>query len=191
MSGSWTSMNFFARTQNLLRSFRNRRSPDSQATADKLLLTLGRALANEVKLKSRIQSFREIEFSIYSQFGDDGIIQWLISRLSLPHDTFVEFGVENYTEANTRFLLMNDNWSGLIMDGSPDNISQVVNAPYFWRYDLQARAAFVTPENVNSLIGSAGFEPDVGLLHIDVDGNDYWIWNAVNTIRPIVVIVEY
>ena len=68
--------------------------------------------------------FREAEFKVCSQFGDDGIIQYVISRLSLPASErrFIEFGVENYRESNTRFLLQNDNWTGLVMDGSEEYV---------------------------------------------------------------------
>jgi hypothetical protein len=58
------------------------------------------------------------EFRVFSQWGEDGIIQYLISRIKISHKIFVEFGVENYAESNTRFLLINNNWSGLIIDGS-------------------------------------------------------------------------
>jgi hypothetical protein len=58
----------------------------------------------------------QTEFRVFSQFGDDGIIQYAINRLnlSIAERRFIEFGVENYQEACTRFLLLNDNWSGLI-----------------------------------------------------------------------------
>ena len=46
------------------------------------------------------------EFRVYSQWGEDGIIQYLVNQLSIPNKVFVEFGVENYTESNTRFLLI-------------------------------------------------------------------------------------
>lgn len=62
----------------------------------------------------KIDSLEEVEFQVYSQFGEDGIIQWLIHNVAIEDKTFVEFGVEDYTEANTRFLLMNNNWSGFV-----------------------------------------------------------------------------
>jgi hypothetical protein len=64
-----------------------------------------------------IKSLQETEFKVFSQCGDDGIIQYLINYLDIGNKTFIEFGVEDYLESNTRFLLINDNWSGLIMDG--------------------------------------------------------------------------
>jgi hypothetical protein len=133
------------------------------------------------------------EFRVFSQFGDDGIIQYLISRIHLPSadQRFIEFGVENYREANTRFLLLNDNWSGLVMDGSENYISNIRSEQIYWRNDLTALAQFITRENINSLIEEAGFAGRIGLLSIDVDGNDYWIWEVLTKVDPAIVIVEY
>lgn len=136
-------------------------------------------------------SLQENEFKVFSQWGDDGIIQYLVNQLDIPNKTFVEFGVENYTEANTRFLLVNNNWSGLVMDGSSENISYIKNDAIYWQHDLQATHAFIDVENVNELIASSGFPNELGLLHIDIDGNDYWVWKAIKCVNPIIVIVEY
>jgi hypothetical protein len=143
-------------------------------------------------LKEAIQLARA-EFRVFSQFGDDGIIQYILSRLDLPtaEHRFIEFGVEDYREANTRFLLVNDNWSGLIMDGSEHYISCIRNEQIYWRHDLTALTRFITRENINSIIEDAGFGKRIGILSVDVDGNDYWIWEAITSVDPSVVIVEY
>lgn len=131
------------------------------------------------------------EFKVFSQWGDDGIIQYLINRVDISEKTFIEFGVENYSEANTLFLLLNNNWSGLIMDGSKSNLDQVKNSQLYWKYDLKIKDAFISRENINNLIRESGFSKDVGILSIDIDGNDYWIWDAISVISPIIVIVEF
>lgn len=154
-------------------------------------LMLGRLLSETIKSKKYIASLSEVEFKIFSQWGDDGIIQWLVSNLEFPHKTFIEFGVENYRESNTRFLLMNNNWSGLVMDGSASNVKQIVNSEYFWKHELSAKAIFIDKDNINSILSSSALDKEVGLLHIDLDGNDYWIWREINIISPIVVILEY
>src|SRR3984885_12862656 len=137
--------------------------------------------------------FARTEFQVFSQFGDDGIIQYVIGRVGLPiaEQRFVEFGVENYREANTRFLLLNDNWSGLVIDGSDEHISFIRRDPIYWKYYLTARAHFVTRENINSILRDAGFQGRIGILSIDVDGIDYWIWEAITAVDPALVIVEY
>ena len=126
-----------------------------------------------------------------SQFGDDGIIQWLVSHLDIPNRTFIEFGVEDSRESNTRFLMMNDNWSGLVMDGSESNVASIVGAEYFPSHELLAKAAFIDAENINGLVAATPFGREIGILHIDLDGNDYWVWKSIDAISPIVAILEY
>ena len=61
----------------------------------------------------------------------------------------------------------------------------------FWGYDLTAKSAFITRENVNDLFVDAGFSGEIGLLSIDIDGNDYWVWEAIRAVRPIICVCEY
>ena len=131
------------------------------------------------------------EFKVFSQWGEDGIIQHLIRTVPNAQRVFVEFGVENYTEANTRFLLTHNNWSGLILDGSEDNIRSVKKDAIYWRHNLKAVSAFITRENINALLRDNGLTGEIGLLSIDVDGNDYWIWEAIDAVNPALVVVEY
>ena len=133
----------------------------------------------------------DAEFRVSSQWGEDGIIEWLVQNLGELPNTFVEFGVEDYKEANTRFLIQNRNWKGLILDGDPENISSVTKDQIYWRHDLTAACRFLTRENINDCIASHGYGGQVGILSIDVDGNDYWIWEAIDVIDPVIVICEY
>src|SRR3990167_1696596 len=141
--------------------------------------------------KKDIKTLSDAEFRVYSQFGDDGIIQYLLNQLEIKDQRFVEFGVENYNESNTRFLLENNNWKGLVMDGSDKHIQYIRNRDNYWRHDLTALCCFVTVENINQMLTDAGFSGEIGLLHIDIDGNDYWIWKAITVVKPVIVIVEY
>lgn len=159
--------------------------------AEQQSLMIGKLLAESVKSKQHIEALSEVEFKIFSQWGDDGIIQWLVHNLAFANRTFVEFGVESYRESNTRFLMMNDNWSGLVMDGSESNVAQITGSEYFWKHELVARAVFIDRDNINGLLSASGFDPEIGILHIDLDGNDYWIWQAIDVVSPTLVILEY
>ena len=159
--------------------------------SEKQKLLLGKILTNQIVEKKEIKSLEEVEFSIFSKFGDDGIIQWLVHHLNIEHKTFIEFGVEDYSESNTRFLMMNNNWSGFVMDGDPENIKRLEAQYYYWKYDLTSKAIFINKHNINTLIAEQNFTQDVGLLHIDLDGNDYYIWEAIEVVTPAIVIVEY
>ena len=138
-----------------------------------------------------IDDFAEIEFSAFSQWGEDGIIDWLVSKLPKIPKTFVEFGVENYQEANTRLLIQLQNWRGLIIDGSEKNIRDIKRQNISWRHELLSLNEFITRDNINQLITDAGLIGEIGLLSIDVDGNDYWVWQAITSVHPAIVVCEY
>jgi hypothetical protein len=131
------------------------------------------------------------EYRVFSQWGEDGIIQFLLRHIEIDRKTFVEFGVGDYTEANTRFLLVNNNWTGLVMDSSADNIESIRRSPLCWGYGLKAAQSFITTDNINRLLEEHGMTGEIGLLSIDIDGNDYWIWRAIEAINPVIVITEY
>jgi hypothetical protein len=154
-------------------------------------ILLGKLFTNRIKETSTLESLHDAEFKVFSQWGDDGIIQYLVNQLDITARRFIEFGVENYIEANTRFLLLNDNWSGLVMDCSEENVAYIKSDDIYWKHDLTAISTFVTAENINDTLAQAGFAGEVGLLHIDVDGNDYWIWKAIDVVSPVIAIIEY
>jgi hypothetical protein len=164
-----------------------------QENVDDIKILHGKLLAqahlqNLPTLKKDIQ---QAEFKVFSQWGDDGIIQFLVSYLDIPTKTFIEFGVEDYSESNTRFLLINNNWKGVVLDGNPKDIQYIQEDEIYWRHDLTAKQVFVTAENINQVIKESGFTGEIGLLHIDIDGNDYWVWKSIEVVNPIIVIVEY
>jgi hypothetical protein len=158
---------------------------------DELKLLTGRLLANQVRATAK--SFREAEFKVFSQFGDDGIIQYLIARLDIPPalSTFVEFGVQDYSESNTRFLLLNDNWRGLVMDGDERSMENLKARDMYWRHDLTALCRWIDRDNINAILQESGFLGPIGILSIDIDGNDYWVWQRIEVVRPVIVIAEY
>jgi hypothetical protein len=158
---------------------------------EKQLLALGTLLCNQQKTMTTT-CLTDYEFKIFSQRGEDGIIQHLIRHVPIKNKTFVEFGAETYVESNTRFLMMNNNWNGLIMDGSEENMQSVRQSSWFWMYDLIAKSAFIDAENINGLIAEHGLT-DIGLLSIDIDGNDYWVLQALDLskLNPSILVLEY
>ena len=151
----------------------------------------GRTMADQIAVRGRLSDLRTAEFKVFSQFGDDGIIQYLIRQLAIEASAFVEFGVGDYRESNTRFLLMNNNWRGLIMDGNPASVARIKQDPVCLFYDLTVAREFITRENINELLSTHGFTGSIGLLSVDIDGNDYWVWEAIKVIDPVVVVCEY
>lgn len=158
---------------------------------DRLLLLEGKRAAWDVAQLPISAGLKRAGFGVFSQYDEDGIIQFLINHVEIKNPTFVEFGVEHYEESNTRFLLMNDNWQGMVIDGSEENIDYIQNDRVSRRFDLQAQAAFITKDNINDLIRKSGFDEDLGLLSVDIDGNDYWVWEAITAVRARIVVAEY
>lgn len=162
----------------------NRIKQDNEQTR----LLVGSLLAKNIDASN---SLKEAEFKVFSQCGDDGIIQFLKKKLKISVDKFIEFGVENYEESNTRFLLMHDNWHGLVIDGSKYNIDYIKKDPMYWRYDLTAVHSFITVENINQIFSDNDFIGRIGILSVDIDGNDYWVWQAIKVVDADIVIIEY
>ena len=179
-------LSWFGGLLDSLRILRNLR-----AHLDELKMLQAEPVIRQIRAMSSVKSLRDVETKVFSQWGDDGVVQWLDAHLPAMPRTFVEIGVEDYLESTTRYLLMRSDWSGLIIDASARLIARIRRSHYYWRHELQARQAMVSAENVNELLEEAGISGEIGLLHIDIDGMDYWIWKALTHVRPTVVIVEY
>ena len=137
------------------------------------------------------KNYKDAEFRVFSQWGEDGIIQYLLNKVNVKRKIFVEFGVEDYQESNTRFLLTNNQWSGLVIDGDKENIDNLKRDPIYWAANLKAIPCFITKDNIDQLITSNGIEGEIGILSVDIDGNDYWVWQAIKSISPAIIICEY
>lgn len=155
------------------------------------IMLLGELLARQNKQLPVLDRLADAEFKVFSQGGDDGIIQYLINKVQISDKTFIEFGVENYMESNTRFLLKHDNWTGLIIDGSEKAITFIKSDDIYYQQELQVVNSFITAENINELIASQGIRGEIGLLSVDIDGVDYWVWKAITVVQPVIVIIEY
>jgi hypothetical protein len=130
-------------------------------------------------------------FKIFSQGDEDGIIQEIFRRIGTTDRRFIEFGVEDGAESNTRLLLMLG-WKGLWLDGSAENVRRMNQRAE----GASTAALFITAENIDGVLGGwAGGTPEapaeIDLLSIDIDGNDYWVWRAIRSLNPRVVITEY
>lgn len=158
---------------------------------DDILRAIGRLETHLLDVRPSTGRLEDVEFSIFSQFGEDGVIQHLLRHLKVPDTTFVEIGVGDYSESNTRFLVENNNWRGIAVNGDDTHTRFILETRLAWRHDVEPVEAFVTAENVDQLIVDNGFSGEIGLLSIDVDGVDYWLWNAISSITPAIVVMEF
>lgn len=132
---------------------------------------------------------KEVAFRAFSQAGEDGVIQHLIRHVPIENDLFVEFGTDNYDESNTRFLLQKDNWRGYILDMDPSPAQFFAERLLHIRHTIDFKQAMITRENINELLQPVA--GDIGLMSVDIDGMDYWVWEAIDVVSPRIVIAEY
>jgi hypothetical protein len=157
---------------------------------DEIRICQGQILA-ELNRSKRSADLCDYEFKVFSQWGEDGILQHLIDTVEIENRTFIEFGVEDFFESNCRYLLMSGGWKGFVIDGSRRNVDRLRKSYFYWRYPLDCRCAFVTKENVNSLLEEANFGKRLGILSVDVDGVDWHILRQLREWQPSIVVVEY
>lgn len=131
-------------------------------------------------------------YKVYSQCDEDGIIEEIFRRIGTRSRTFVEFGVETGKECNTAKLLV-EGWKGLWLDGAASNVAKIRESlvDFFNDGRLQVIESFITAENINGLIEQGGISGEIDLLSIDIDMNDYWVWKAIDVVKPRVVVIEY
>ncbi len=173
-----------------------RRHDDALATASQgtqILLTM--AYQERAERGASLPSFDDVEFRMYSQNGEDGILLYLFSLLGPGTKTAVEIGAGNGIECNAANLIINRGWRGLLFDGDENNVS--VGKEFYesgpntsWNPPTVTQA-WITRDNVNGLITGYGFADEVDLFSLDLDGIDYWIWDALNCVQPRVVVTEY
>lgn len=157
---------------------------------DRVLINQG-VMMRELQRRNHSTNLRDYEFKVFSQWGEDGIIQHLTENLQVRNRTFIEFGVGDFRESNCRYLLMQSNWSGMVIDGSQRNIQAIQSSYYFWQHRLQAVCAFIDRDNIHGLLTKSGFDRELGILSVDIDGVDYYVLEALDQWTPSILIVEY
>lgn len=131
-------------------------------------------------------------YKVYSQNDEDGIIQEIFNRIGTTNKIFIEFGVQNGLECNSHYLLFK-NWKGLWIEGSQESYNEIKIRfnPLISNGTLKVENAFITRDNINSLIYTNKIQGEIDLLSIDIDGNDYYVWERIDVVKPRVVIIEY
>ncbi len=130
------------------------------------------------------------ELRVFSQNGEDGVIEEILRRIGIATRTCVEFGIETGIEGNCVFLADVLGWDALFMEGNPDRFSALAGK-YRHRPGVQTVQAMVGPQNIDALLAGAGMPTELDVLSIDVNGADYWIWKAIERVRPRLVVIEY
>lgn len=136
----------------------------------------------------RLSTFNDFERRIYSQNGEDGVISELFARIPTTR-YFVEIGVEDGLESNAALLARHYGWKGLFIEGDPASFARL--ASNYSKLPVRCVEAIVTRENIASILKDQGVPRSFDLLSIDIDGNDYYVWEALAEYAPSVVVIEY
>jgi hypothetical protein len=180
--------------QRLLQRIRRLANPDRAGIGNRLDLvneTLGRQEIRRLAAGPKLLHLRNYGVRVFSQWDEDGIIAHLLHEIPRAPKTFDEFGVDDYRESNARFLIRQGDWQGVIIEADPKGCQSIRRLEESWRFDLRLVETFVTRESINDLIAEAGLQGEIGLLSIDIDGNDYWVWQEITVVSPAVVVVEF
>jgi hypothetical protein len=172
-----------------------RRLDDRTSPATKIALRSQFLEYRRLAAGDRLPSVWDTGFRVFSQFDEDGVILFLLAAADDGPRRVVDLGAgDGVYASNCANLLLNLGFDGLLVDGDGGSIASAER--FYARHpDTRERPpttaqAFLTRENVDEVVSAAGFEGEVDLLSIDVDGNDYWLWEAVSCVQPRFVVVE-
>jgi hypothetical protein len=161
--------------------------------------TAGQALLQaypELAVRADAQTaLNRSECRVYSQNGEDGILLYLFSRIGVTDRRFVEFGIGDGRECNTTNLAVTFGWRGLLMEAD-EALAHSARTFYATRPTLRAcgvrvEHARLEPDTADEVLLRFGLGGNLDLLSIDIDGNDYWVWERMRAISPRVVVIEY
>jgi hypothetical protein len=165
---------------------------NNEPAAQKMLMQQYRQLAS--KGREYLPNFNDVGFRKYSQFEEDGILLYIFSLIQPANRTCVEICAGNGRECMVTNLIINHGWWGHLFDGDEKNVTDgrrfFANNKDTFAAPPQFNHAWITAENVNDLIAKSGAQGEIGLLSLDIDGMDYWVWKAVNVIQPQVFLCE-
>jgi hypothetical protein len=179
----------FLKDRFLITKIRNRFNPSVQITQRQLYHQYIQMAGN-----NELPALDATGYRVFSQFEEDGKLMFIFSVIGMNLKTFVEIGSDDGVNSNSANLYFNFGWHGVFIDSNPRSIKRGIKFfnkyPHPWYYKPKFICDKVTRENVNELIEGAGYSGEIGMLSIDIDGNDYWIWDTINVIDPQVVIIE-
>jgi len=147
------------------------------------------------RLKPQSRIFEAYRRNVTSQGGEDGIIERFFNLIPPVHRYCVEFGAwDGKLYSNTWTLLHNQRWSGMLIEGSEERFHDLQASYAGAGSRVRLENCYVTLDGANrldALLARAGAPADFDLLSIDIDGNDWHVWQSLQQFRPRVVVIEF
>ncbi len=141
-----------------------------------------------------LPTFDEVGFRCHSQFEEDGILLYIFSLIGTTNKVCVEMCAGKGIRCNTTNLILNHGWRGFLFDGKRKRVEK--GKEYFSRqkgvglWPPRFMHAWITAETVNEILEGAGVSGEIDLFSLDIDGMDYWVWKALDSVQPRVVVCE-
>lgn len=154
-----------------------------------------RMMYREAAARGDIPTFADVGFSNFSQTDEDGILWFLLSVTRPGTRRMIELGAGDGTECNAANLVLNHQYQALLVEANADYVTR--GREFLSRRSLSVLLppafvhSWITRENVDNLIRDNGFEGPVDVLCIDLDGIDYWVWEALTAAHPAIVVIEF
>jgi hypothetical protein len=150
------------------------------------------AILAQKAARSSFKYLWDAEVSVYSQFGEDGVLDYLCDSLDLPKPRAIEFGAGNFLQCNTRFLAEYRGASVFAVDARNDLRSTVERLPAYWRTTIEVHQGWITPRTAPDLLLQAKEKfGGIDIVSLDIDGNDYWVADRLDLQGVSIVVVEY
>jgi hypothetical protein len=158
----------------------------------KKMLSASAAISSSNSWRSDYKNLWDAEVRVFSQWGEDGILNYLLDLAEISKPRIIEFGAGNFSECNSRFPAEYRNASVYAIDMRKDLLSNVNSLDINWKNHIYPVVDFITPssaishlEKANRLLGG------VDVLSMDIDGNDYWVLNSLNLTEIEILVCEY
>ena len=143
------------------------------------------------KQYDNLKNITEAEYKVFSQNGEDGIIDYLLSQLHISEPKFVEIGIGDYRECNTRLLFEMRNVNGLVVDAISDLRNKVLKNVKLWRNNLTVLEEKINTSNINQILNSTNFSDNLDFFSLDIDGVDYWIIKELPINFSKIAVIEF
>lgn len=169
-------------------------APEHQTQVQQIGLANQYRLMKKLCTPAEMPSMQDVGFKVYSQFEEDGLLLYIFSVIGTSNKRVVEICAGDGIQCMAANLIINHGWSGLLFDGDEELVERgrkfFASHQSTWLHPPVFKAAWITRENIDQLIIENGFNGGVDLLSLDIDGNDYYIMEAITCIKPRVIICE-
>jgi hypothetical protein len=161
------------------------------------LVDLRVAIGQSAILSSRLRyesltKLWDAEVKVFSQWGEDGILDYIFERLGISKPKIIEFGAGNLAECNSRYLAESRNASVYAIDAREGLISNILKLEIYWKNAIYPVEDWITPKSAKIHFAEAFCKMGgIDLVSMDIDGNDYWVARELSLLNVSVIVVEY